>query len=151
MAIWDQLKSRSQVLGDQLKTKSDQFRTKEFAHASMAMCALVAAADGTIDATERRRTAALIANNEVLKAFPADELRQKFDFYCDKLQQDFEFGQVEAIGAVAKLRGKPDQARGVIAIGIIIGGADGSFDADERKVVATACHAVGIPPAEFDL
>lgn len=151
MALWDQLKSRTQTMSTQLKAKSDQFRSKEFAAASMAMCALVAAADGSVDPAERERTAELIATNEVLRVFPAEELRQKFDFYCDKLGQDFEFGKVEAIGTVAKLRGKPEQARGVIQIGIIIGGADGDFDADERRVVAEACHAVGIAPAEFDL
>jgi tellurite resistance protein TerB len=151
MALWDQLKSRTQTMSTQLKAKSDQFRSKEFAAGSMAMCALVAAADGTIDASERARTAALIQENEILKVFPAPDLQQKFDFYCDKLAKDFEFGKVEAIGTIAKLRGKPEQARGVIQIGIIIGGADGDFDADERRAVAEACNAVGIPPTEFDL
>jgi tellurite resistance protein TerB len=39
----------------------------------------------------------------------------------------------------------------VIQIGIIIGGADGNFDDDEKKAVRDACHAVNLPPAEFDL
>lgn len=151
MALWDQLKSRTQTMSTQLKSKSDQFKTKEFAAGSMAMCALVAAADGTIDASERSRTASLIENNDVLKVFPAADLRQKFDFYCDKLGKDYEFGKVEAIGTIAKLKGKPDQARGVVSIGIIIGGADGDFDASERRAVVEACHALGIPPAEYDL
>jgi tellurite resistance protein TerB len=52
---------------------------------------------------------------------------------------------------VAKLKSKPDQARAVLQIGIVIGGADGNFDADEKAAVKAACNAVGIPPAEFDL
>jgi tellurite resistance protein TerB len=151
MALWDQLKSKSHTLAEQLQTKKDQFRSKEFAEASMAMCALIAAADGSVDATERQRTASLITANDTLAIFPPDELRQKFDAYCDKLVRDFEFGKVEAIAAIAKLRSKPEQARGVISIGIIIGRADGDFDADERKAVVDACYAVGIAPAEFDL
>ena len=78
-------------------------------------------------------------------------MKQKFDFYCEKLSQDFDFGKVEAIQAIAKLNKKLDQGRAVIQIGIIIGGADGNFDSDEKKVVKEACHAVGINPAEFDL
>ena len=39
----------------------------------------------------------------------------------------------------------------MISIGLIIGGADGTFDADEKKAVREACFAVGIDPAEFDL
>jgi hypothetical protein len=38
---------------------------RRFRDASMAMCALVAAADGTIDAEERRRAAGLITTNDV--------------------------------------------------------------------------------------
>ena len=151
MAFWDQLKSKSADMSAQLKTKAGQFKNKEFANGSMAMCALIAAADGTIDPEERRKTAALITSNDVLSIFPPSELREKFDWYCDKLQRDFDFGKVEAIATVGKLKSKPDQARAVIQIGIIIGGADGNFDAHERAAVKDACFAVGIAPAEFDL
>lgn len=151
MAFFDQLKSRTQEMSSQLKTKADQFKSKEFASASMAMCALIAAADGSIDASERQKTASLIMSNDVLSVFPPDELRQKFDFYCDKLSKDYDFGKVEAIATIAKLKKKQDQGRAVIQIGIIIGGADGNFDADEKKAVKEACFAVGISPSEFDL
>jgi tellurite resistance protein TerB len=156
MAIWDQLKTRTETLNTQLKTKKDQFRNKDFANASMAMCALISAADGSIQASEiqaseRQKTAALIASNDVLGVFRADELRQKYDSYCDKLNADFDFGKVEAVAAISTLRSKPDQARAVISIGLIIGSADGDFDADERRTVTEACHAVGIAPTEFDL
>jgi tellurite resistance protein TerB len=83
--------------------------------------------------------------------FPPEELQQKFDWYCSKLAGDFEFGKVEAIATIGKLRSKPEQARAVIQIGIIIGGADGNFDAHEKQAVREACNAVGISPAEFDL
>jgi len=151
MAFWDQLKSKTQEMNSQLKTKTGQFKSKEFSKASMAMCALIAAADGKIDASERQKTAALITSNDVLEIFPPSELRDTFDWYCDRLARDYDFGKVEAIATVAKLKGKPDQARAVIQIGIIIGGADGDFDADERRAVKDACFAVGIAPSEFDL
>ncbi|MGC0362092.1 tellurite resistance protein TerB [Rhodococcus sp. 27YEA15] len=151
MAFWDQLKAKAKEMNSQLATKTGQFRNKEFANASMAMCALIAAADGSIDESERAKTAALIASNEALAVFPPDELRQKFDWYCSKLSSDFEFGKVEATATIAKVKSKQDQARAVIQIGIIIGGADGNFDQYERAAVRDACFAVGIAPAEFDL
>jgi tellurite resistance protein TerB len=151
MALWDQLKSRTQTMNEQLKTKKDQYRSKEFANASMAMCALISAADGSVTADERQKTASLIASNDVLAVFPPEELRQKFDWYCDKLNQDFDFGKVEAIATIGKLKSKPEQGRAVVSIGIIIGAADGDFDADERRCVKEACFAVGIAPTEFDL
>lgn len=151
MAFWDQLKAKTQELNGQLQVKTAQFKNKEFANGSMAMCALIAAADGSIDPSERQKTAALIMSNESLKVFTPDELRQKFDWYCDKLNGDFDFGKVEATATIAKLKSKPEQARAVIQIGIIIGGADGNFDEHEKKAVKEACFAVGINPGEFDL
>lgn len=46
---------------------------------------------------------------------------------------------------------KPIEARAVIQIGIVIGGADADFDRSERAVVREACFALDISPAEFDL
>ncbi|MEG4047534.1 TerB family tellurite resistance protein [Microcoleus sp. Pol17_C1] len=151
MTFWDKLKQNVSQINDSLQTNISKFKNNDFADASMAICALIAAADGTINTDERQKTAALIISNETLKIFSASELKQKFDFYCEKLSQDFDFGKVEAIQAIAKLNKKLDQGRAVIQIGIIIGGADGNFDQDEKKVVKEACHAVGINPGEFDL
>lgn len=151
MALWDQLKARTQEMSTQLKTKGGQFKNKEFANGCMAMCAMVAAADGSIDQSERDKVWGFIQSSEPLKIFPPSELQQKFDFYSSKLQSDFEFGKMEAIATLGKLKSKPDQARGVIQVGIIVGGADGNFDTSEKQVVREACNAVGIKPAEFDL
>jgi tellurite resistance protein TerB len=151
MSLWNQLRARATDMSAQLKTKTGQFKNKEFANASMAMCALIAAADGTIDNAERAKVSGLITSNDALSVFPAPELTQKFDFYASKLQSNFEFGKLEATQTIAKLKSKPDQARAVIQIGIIIGGADGNFDDYEKAAVREACYTLGIPPAEFDL
>jgi tellurite resistance protein TerB len=151
MSFWEKLKQNVSQMNDSLQTNISKFKNNDFAEASMAICALIATADGTINSAERQKMTALIVSNETLKIFPASELKQKFDFYCEKLSQDFDFGKVEAIQAIAKLNKKLDQGRAVIQIGIIIGGADGNFDKDEQKVVKEACHAAGINPGEFDL
>ena len=151
MALWDQLKSKLTDLTSTTKTQVAKFQSKDFAKASMAMCALIAAADGTITADERRRTAQFIGSNDALSVFDPAELQQHFEFYSSKLDRDYDFGKVEAIATIGKLKGKPDAARAVIQVGIIIGGADGDFDKDEQQAVREACQAVGIPPSDFDL
>jgi len=151
MALWDQLKDRVKDMSANTKTQVGKFKNKDFAKASMAMCALIAAADGSIDAEERRKTAGFISSNDVLSVFTASELLEHFNFYASKLESDYDFGKVEAIATIGKLKSKPDAARAVIQVGIIIGGADGNFDKDEQQAVREACNAVGIPPAEFDL
>ncbi|MFD7506076.1 tellurite resistance TerB family protein [Streptomyces sp. NPDC001700] len=151
MALWDRIKDSAQTMQSQLLAKKNDLKSGAFRDASMAMCALVAAADGSIDASERQRVAQLIATNEVLQNFAADDLRWRFDDYLDKLTADFDFGKVSVLQEVAKAKKKPAEARAVIQIGIVIGGADGDFDKTERAVVREACFSLDLDPAEFDL
>lgn len=149
MALWDRIKESASTMQTQLNAKKNDLKSGAFRDASMAMCALVAAADGTIDPSERRKVAQLIATNEVLQNFPAEDLQRRFEANCDKLTADF--GKVSVLQEVAKAKKKPAEARAVIQIGIVIGGADGDFDKDEQGVVREACYALDLPPHEFDL
>ncbi|MER7397498.1 TerB family tellurite resistance protein [Streptomyces sp. NPDC000151] len=151
MALWDRIKDSAQTMQTQLTAKKNDLKSGAFRDASMAMCALVAAADGSVDASERRRVAQLIMSNDVLQNFPADDLQRRFDGYLDKLIADFDFGRVSVLQEIGKVKKKPTEARAVIQIGIVIGGADGDFDKTEQAVVRDVCFALDIPPAEFDL
>ncbi|MEU6440305.1 MULTISPECIES: TerB family tellurite resistance protein [unclassified Streptomyces] len=151
MALWDRIKDSAQTMQGQLVAKKNDLKSGAFRDASMAMCALVAAADGSVDPSERQRVAQLITSNEVLQNFPADDLRRRFEANLDKLTSDFAFGKVGILQEIAKAKKKPAEARAVIQIGIVIGGADGDFDKDEQGVVREACFALGLPPHEFDL
>ncbi|MDT0547960.1 MULTISPECIES: TerB family tellurite resistance protein [Streptomyces] len=151
MALWDRIKDSAQTMQTQLVAKKNDLKSGAFRDASMAMCALVAAADGSVDPSERQRVAQLIATNEVLQNFPADDLQRRFNDYLNKLMADFDFGKVSLLQEVAKAKKKPAEARAVIQIGIVIGGADGDFDKTEQAVVREACFALELPPAEFDL
>ncbi|QEV08838.1 tellurite resistance TerB family protein [Streptomyces prasinus] len=151
MALWDRIKESATQMQSQLEAKKNDLKSGAFRDASMAMCALVAAADGSVDPSERQRVAQLIATNDTLRNFPADDLRRRFEENLDKLTADFAFGRVSVLQEVAKAKKKPVEARAVIQIGIVIGGADGDFDRDEQAVVREACFALGLPPHEFDL
>ncbi|QNP71312.1 tellurite resistance TerB family protein [Streptomyces roseirectus] len=151
MALWDRIKDSASQMQTQLVAKKNDLKSGAFRDASMAMCALVAAADGHIDPAERQRVAQLIANNEVLANFPADDLRRRFEENLTRLTTDFDFGKVSVLQEIAKAKKKPAEARAVIQIGIVIGGADGDFDKDEQAVVREACYTLDLPPHEFDL
>lgn len=151
MGFWDDLKNKISDMNESLQTNVSRFKNEKFADSCMAMCAMVAAADGSIDAEERRKTAGFIMANPTLQVFEASKLQEKFGYYCDKLTADFDFGKIECMQALSKLKGKEEQARACVQLGIVIGGADGSFDDDEKKVVKEACGALGIDPSTFDL
>ncbi|WP_329331890.1 TerB family tellurite resistance protein [Streptomyces sp. NBC_00663] len=151
MALWDRVKESASTMQTQLMAKKNDLKSGAFRDASMAMCALVAAADGTVDPSERQRVAQLIAGNEVLQNFDAMDLQRRFDENLNKLTADFAFGKVSVLQEIGKAKKKPAEARAVIQIGIVIGGADGDFDKTEQAVVREACFALDLPPHEFDL
>ncbi|WP_028814984.1 tellurite resistance TerB family protein [Streptomyces flavidovirens] len=151
MALWDRFKESASTMQTQLMAKKNDLKSGAFRDASMAMCALVAAADGTVDPAERQRVAQLIATNDVLQNFAADDLQRRFDENLNKLTADFAFGKVSVLQEIAKAKKKPAEARAVIQIGIVIGGADGDFDKDEQAIVREACYTLDLPPHEFDL
>ncbi|MFJ7268824.1 tellurite resistance TerB family protein [Streptomyces sp. NPDC099050] len=151
MALWDRFKESASTMQTQLMAKKNELTSGAFRDASMAMCALVAAADGTVDASERQRVTQLIATNEVLQNFDAADLQRRFEANLDKLAADFALGKVSVMQEIAKAKKKPAEARAVVQIGIVIGGADGDFDKTEQAIVREACYTLDLPPHEFDL
>lgn len=149
MALWDRI--RASASSPHLTAQKHELTSGMFRDASMAICALVAAADRTPGPAERQRVAQLIATNEVLQNFAFDDLRRRFEDNLSTLTADFDFGKAGVLREIAKVKRKPAEARAVIHIGIVIGGADGRFDRTEQAVVREACYTLGLPPHDFDL
>ncbi|MBL1066053.1 tellurite resistance TerB family protein [Streptomyces sp. 7-21] len=139
------------MLKSQLAAAKSELKSGAYRDASMAMCALVAAADGTVDASERQRMESLIVSNEVLQNFPPDDLRKRFNKHVDQLMSDFPSGKSTALQDIAKTKKKPAEARAVVQTGIVIAGADGYFAQSEQDVIREACHALGLAPTEFGI
>lgn len=146
--------SRAQLVGvlkTQLGSLKTELKSGAYRDASMAMCALVAAADGQVDAHEQQQMESLILSNEVLQNFPPEQLRTRFHKHVGQLTRDFQQGKAEAMQEIAKAAKKPTEARAVIQTGIVIAGADGHFSQAEAAVLREACAALGLSPAEFQL
>ncbi|MFI8949841.1 tellurite resistance TerB family protein [Streptomyces sp. NPDC053750] len=144
--------SKAQLIGlfkTQLASVKTELKSGAYRDASMAMCALVAAADGHVEPAERQRVEELIVSNEVLQNFPADQLRQRFNQHVDRLLGNFELGRSEALQVIAKAAKKPAEARAVIQTGMVVAGADGVFEHAEQQVIREACTALGVSPSEF--
>ncbi|AYC39907.1 tellurite resistance TerB family protein [Streptomyces griseorubiginosus] len=146
--------SRAQLVGvlkTQLGSLKAELKSGAYRDASMAMCALVAAADGQVDASEMQQMESLILSNEVLQNFPPEQLRQRFHKHVDLLTRNFPQGKAEALQEIAKAAKKPTEARAVIQTGIVIAGADGHFSQAEQSILREACATLGLQPAEFQL
>ncbi|TPQ15800.1 tellurite resistance TerB family protein [Streptomyces sporangiiformans] len=139
------------VLKTQLGSLKTELKSGAYRDASMAMCALVAAADGHVDPAERQHVESMILSNDVLQNFPPEQLRQRFNKHVDQLTHNFPHGKAEAMQDIAKAAKKPTEARAVIQTGMVIAGADGDFSQAEQMIIREACAALGVNPAEFQL
>ncbi|MFD5429046.1 tellurite resistance TerB family protein [Streptomyces sp. NPDC127084] len=146
--------SRAQLvstLKSQLTSLKAELKSGAYRDASMAMCALVAAADGQVDPAERQHVESLILNNDVLQNFPSDQLRQRFNKHVDQLAFNFQQGKAEAMQEIAKAAKKPTEARAVVQTGFVVAGADGFVAPAEEQVLREACSVLGLSPQEFNI
>ncbi|MFJ5260785.1 tellurite resistance TerB family protein [Streptomyces sp. NPDC088387] len=139
------------TLKSQLTSLKAELKSGAYRDASMAMCALVAAADGHVDPAERQHVESLILSNDVLSNFPPEQLRQRFNKHVDQLAFDFPQGKVQVMQEIAKAAKKPTEARAVVQTGIVVAGADGYVAPAEEQVLREACATLGLSPQEFGL
>ncbi|MEV0522947.1 TerB family tellurite resistance protein [Streptomyces sp. NPDC050439] len=139
------------VLKSQLASLKTELKSGSYRDASMAMCALVAAADGSVDPAERRHVESLILQNDVLKNFPPEQLQQRFNKHVDQLSFNFQQGKTEVMQEIAKAAKKPTEAKAVVQTGFVVAGADGYIAPAEEQVLREACAALGLSPQEFGL
>ena len=128
-----------------------RFRNKEFLDAVVAGCALVSAADGHVDASEKQKMIGFIQRSEALKVFETGDVIRRFNHFVSGFEFDAVIGKGEALKSVAKIKKDPEAGRMLVRVCCAIGQADGQFDADERRVVGEVCRELLLNPAEFDL
>lgn len=128
-----------------------RYKNKEFMDAVVAGCALVAAADGTIDAGEKQKMAGYIERSAELKVFDMKDVIKSFNGYVDSFEFDYTIGKGEAMKAVAKLKGKDEASRLLVRVCSAIGMTDGDFDEKEKAIVREICQELGLPPGDFGL
>ncbi|MFF1380583.1 tellurite resistance TerB family protein [Streptomyces sp. NPDC058308] len=139
------------VLKNQLSSLKTELKSGAYRDASMAMCALVAAADGSVDPAERQHVESLILQNDVLQNFPPEQLRQRFNKHVDRLTANFQHGKTEAMQEIAKAAKKQTEAKAVVQTGFVVAGADGYIAPAEEQILREACAALGVSPQEFGL
>ncbi|MGS2745171.1 tellurite resistance TerB family protein [Halomonas sp. LS-001] len=136
---------------ENLTAEVAKFKNRTFMEAVVAGCALVAAADGTVDASEKQKMTAFLERSDEMKHFDIREVIEVFNKTVGDFEFDQAIGKANALKTVAKVRDKDDQARMVVRVVCAIGAADGDFDADERAVVREIAQELGLKPEEFDL
>ena len=140
---------------NQQKTSAQEsitrFKNKDFLEAVVAGCALVAAADGKIDDSEKETMAGFIQRNDALKVFDMAQVITNFNKFTGNFEFNAMVGKAEALRAIHKIKSNGEAARLLIRVCCAIGMADGDFDAGEKAAVKEICLELGLNPSEFGL
>ncbi|PTX52574.1 tellurite resistance protein TerB [Gemmobacter caeni] len=145
------LKDKGNEARARLTAEVSKFRNRTFMEATVASCALVAAADGTISAQEKQKMAGFMRNSDELKHFDMPDVIAFFEKVVGNFDFDAAIGKAEALKVIGRLRGNEEQARVMVRVACAIGASDGDFDEAEKAVVRTICKELGLNPTDFDL
>jgi len=145
------LKDKSNEARTRLTAEVSKFKNRTFMEATVAACALVAAADGTISSEEKQKMAGFIRNSDELKHFAMPDVIAFFEKVVGNFDFDADIGKAEALKIIGRLRANEEQARVMVRVACAIGASDGNFDEGEKGVVRTVCKELGLDPAGFDL
>jgi tellurite resistance protein TerB len=145
------LKDKGNEARARLTAEVSKFRNRTFMEATVAACALVAAADGTISAQEKQKMAGFMRNSDELKHFDMPDVIAFFEKVVGNFDFDAAIGRAEGLKVIGRLRRNPEQARVMVRVACAIGASDGDFDEAEKAVVRTICKELGLNPTDFDL
>jgi tellurite resistance protein TerB len=145
------IKDKGNEVRARLTAEVSKFKNRAFMEATVASCALVAAADGTISSEEKQKMAGFIRNSDELKHFAMPDVIAFFEKVVGNFDFDAAIGKAEALKVIGRLRSNPEQARVMVRVACAIGASDGNFDQKERAVVREIFVELGLSPADFDV
>ncbi|SDH69014.1 TerD family protein [Desulfosporosinus hippei] len=127
----------------------NKYMGKDLTEALVAGSALVATADGVLEASEREKLIDYFRTSQEMRGININEVDSRFNYFVQRIQSDLILGKAEALRAVGKLASKPEAARLVVRLCCAIGFADGEFAPVEKRVVEEICREVHLDPREF--
>lgn len=145
------LRERGEELRKQAGDTLKRFQNQKMLDALTGGCAWLASADGTISGEEKRKMLNFMRVSPEMNVFETKAVLTSFSSIADTFEVDYEFGRIEAVRRIALIKDDAAAANVLVRLVCIIGGSDGTFDADEKKVVREICHLLELDPAQFDV
>ncbi len=121
---------------------------KRLLEGAMAATALVAAADGTIEQSERDYVENLFESLDLFKYLDRNKGLDRFEHFIDGITNDGEAGTARALEAVLALAGKPRIADMIVDMCMAVSAADENTDESEVEMLVHICDALSVAPPE---
>ncbi len=139
------------TLIEKLKSEIEQRNNKPFLKAAMAVCALVANADGTVTFAERYRVDQVLETVRELRIYDPHKAVDLLNDFLDALRRDGEAAARILRGKVARFAGDRKSARTLLRIAYFIVTADEEISTAERAAFDEICRSLNVDPRDvFD-
>jgi tellurite resistance protein TerB len=126
--------------------KISQFKNSTFKDGVLSAAALIVAADGKVEASERAKVVKFVGSSELLASFDAGDLGSQFNDALSKAEDEFK--RIDLLRAVGKLKGS-DGADTAMRVVLILANADGVFDDSEKRVAREIAAALGLKADDY--
>ncbi|PPQ34826.1 tellurite resistance protein TerB [Rhodoblastus acidophilus] len=144
-------KDKASEASKKFRDEVAKFKNREFLEATVAGCALVASADGSISSEEKKKMLGFIQASDELKVFKVEDVIAVFNQITAKFEFDADIGKIEALKVIGRLKSNAAAARTMVRVCCVIGASDGTFDDSEKAIVRSICDELGLNPSEFGL
>lgn len=131
------------------KSFATQLKSADAQLASLAVCAMVAGADGEVEPQERTRIASFLGSSDLFATADLSKLKTTVNDFLDKGVD--EILRHDLLRVIKKIASKPDEARAAVYAGIAVAKADGDFEEAEKTVLRDICRTLGLAAADFGL
>lgn len=134
------------------EVKAEYGQNKDFMEAVLAASALVAAADGDIEESERRKVVSIITNHATLsKLYQANVIEQTAETMFKRAKDAS--GRQQLARELDDIKSRPggmQMAEDVYMIALDIAGSDGEIEPQEDAVLKKIAARLGIDTSKFD-
>ena len=149
MGLLDKLKGFAQSTQNAIGDEIGKLRNADALDALVGASVMIAAADGNISGDEKNKLLGFLKNTALTKAYSNDKVISTFNAHADRFSFDADIGRSEALRIIGKQRSNVDVARAIARLCVLIGKADGEFDASERATATQIINELGLNPSEF--
>jgi tellurite resistance protein TerB len=134
------------------EVKAEYSQNKDFLEAVLAAAALVAAADGDIEESERRKVISVISNHPQLSKLYSSQVIEQTAETMFKRAKDFSGRQLLA-RELDDIKGRPDgpqMAEDAYMIALDIAHSDGELEDAEKEVLKKLANRLNVDPSKFE-
>lgn len=129
---------------DSLRLELERHRQRPFLEAAMAVCAVVAMADGDVSFSERSRMDAVLEGVTRLALFDPHDGVDLFNGHVEAFRADAAEARSAALALARRGAGDAATRALLVRIAVAIGHADGTYSDEERGAVRLLCSALGL-------